>query len=203
MKVTCPCCGKERNAAELLALESSLSSGPWWAEPGWTVEAAKRQKLRWACRECLKSRRATRANTSAQAFCDHPPHLAYFDERVICRGCNELFVFTASEQRTWFERFKFLVQSKAVRCAKCRRSRREHAKRQTELRRIMKSLDETSAAQLAKAAYALMAVGSHQKAAVFLRRATNLAATPAARADFIRELETLTPRVHSNGVHRT
>lgn len=131
------------------------------------------------------------ANPAQQAFCDHAPHLAYFDERVICRSCNETFVFTTTEQRTWYERFKFLVQSKAVRCARCRRSQREHAKRQTELTRIMKSLDEKSADSLAHAARALIAVGSHQKAAVFLRRASKLATTVGARADFIRELETI------------
>ncbi|PZR04594.1 MAG: hypothetical protein DI536_33915 [Archangium gephyra] len=191
MKLTCPCCGKQRNEAELLALEKSLSSSPWWAEPGWTVESAKRGLLKWACRECLSSRRAVLANPAQQAFCDHAPHLAYFDERISCRGCHETFVFTVSEQRTWYERFKFLVQSKAVRCARCRRSRREYARRQTELTRIMKSLDETSAESLARAARALIGVGSHRKAALFLRRASKLAKTAGERADFIRQLETL------------
>lgn len=162
---------------------------PWWAEPGWTVAAAKRGLLKWACEYCLRAGVALRASPAAQTFCDHPPYFAYVDEALSCRSCSKPFVFTAKEQLTWYERYKFLVQSRAVRCVACRRAKREHARRQTELSRVMSTLDEKDPAQLANAARALLAVGSHQKAALFLRRAVKATRDAGERADLIRELE--------------
>lgn len=194
MKIPCPCCGKSRNEEELLALEAVLGAkraNPWWSEPGWTVAAARTGSIRWACRTCLKSRKAVLASPWLQVFCDHPPLLAYAPMTTQCRSCAVDFVFSPGEQRHWYEQLKFLVQSKPVRCAKCRRSKRETARRQTELTRIMKTLDEGDPLALARAATALLAVGSRQKAALFLRRARNLARTPNEKADFIRQLESL------------
>ncbi len=194
MKVTCPCCGQQRSPDELLAQEEVLASkraSPWWSEPGWTISAARTGSIRWACRTCLKSRKALLASPWLQVFCDHPPLLAYVPMTTRCRSCEVDFVFSASEQRYWYEQLKFLVQSKPVRCATCRRSKREHARQQTELTRIMKTLDERDPAQLARAATALLAVGSRRQAALFLRRARTLARTPNEKADFIRQLESL------------
>jgi hypothetical protein len=56
-------------------------------------------------------------------FC-HVPRYFYVDERKLCVQCGEPFVFSAKEQKYWYETLKFNFNSVAVRCAACRRKRR-------------------------------------------------------------------------------
>ncbi len=43
----------------------------------------------------------------------------YEDQTFTCRGCQEKFVFTASEQRAWYEHFKIPIHAGRVRCPDC------------------------------------------------------------------------------------
>ena len=138
-KVTCPCCGKDRDVVggtPLLQLEDKLRQAnltPWWkTSEGWSVEEAQKGKLQWACRYCLKSERAIEANPVVQKFCDYPPYLAYFDTKLRCEDCGSMFVFSAKEQQFWYENLKFWVQSRPKQCLDCRRARRERKREQNQ-----------------------------------------------------------------------
>lgn len=136
-KVTCPCCGKERNikSTPLLEIEQRLrekEKWPWWGSSGWSVREAKKGTLQWACGFCLKEGRAIASNPEAQTFCDYPPYLAYYDVTLRCGDCSAQFIFSAKEQQYWYEQLRFWVQSRPKQCAACRHTRRERNQKQGE-----------------------------------------------------------------------
>lgn len=56
----------------------------------------------------------------------YSPPLYYEDVRFKCRDCGQECVWTAEQQRLWYEEWAGPVQSTAVRCRACRqRLRRE------------------------------------------------------------------------------
>ena len=62
---------------------------------------------------------AVRADTSKQDFSVYPRHW-YLDATFCCFRCGRSFVFSADEQRYWYEELKFHVDSKAKHCGECR-----------------------------------------------------------------------------------
>lgn len=134
--LTCPCCKKKRDAAKetpLFQTESTLiqkNADPWKRKPGWSVEGAAKNKLRWACQFCLDAGRALAAQPWEQQFCDHQPYFAYYDAPEVCEDCGQPFVFGAKEQQFWYEERRFWVQSWPKHCVDCRRKRREQKKEQ-------------------------------------------------------------------------
>jgi hypothetical protein len=58
----------------------------------------------------------------------YSPKLYYEDTAFTCRDCGAKCVWTAEQQRRWYEEWKGPIQSRAVRCRVCRdRLRREKA----------------------------------------------------------------------------
>jgi tetratricopeptide (TPR) repeat protein len=62
-----------------------------------------------------------------QVFCPahQIPKYFYLDEGRACVQCGNDFVFTANEQRFWYETLKFNIDTVAIRCTRCRRGRRQ------------------------------------------------------------------------------
>lgn len=54
----------------------------------------------------------------------HTPRYFYLDQERECVQCGRGFVFSAAEQKYWYESLKFHFDSVAVRCPDCRRKRR-------------------------------------------------------------------------------
>jgi hypothetical protein len=109
------------NQVHELARKKSI----WWA-PGEDEILENLSKFQWACDSCLQSKRAIPANPAKQLFCDYPPYLSYFDKERTCETCGESFVFSASEQKFWYENLGFWVQSEAINCKSCRKKAREN-----------------------------------------------------------------------------
>jgi hypothetical protein len=87
---------------------------------------------------------AERADVSKQHYTMCPRHW-YVDATFICGDCDREFVFTAKEQRFWYEERGFFVDSLPKRCARCRKAQRtrvELRKRYDEL--IGEALDAAS-----------------------------------------------------------
>jgi Probable zinc-ribbon domain len=57
----------------------------------------------------------------------------YVDQPFSCRDCGKAEVWTATQQKWWYEVAKGEVWTNAIRCRACRRRERE---RQTEARRV-------------------------------------------------------------------
>ena len=49
------------------------------------------------------------------------PRPYYVDIKYKCRKCKVIFLFTAKEQKTWYEEYGFMNRSHPVNCYECRR----------------------------------------------------------------------------------
>lgn len=66
---------------------------------------------------------AIRANVAVQN-CSACPRHWYVDARFRCAECGAEFLWSAQEQRTWFETYKFWVDSQPRLCGHCSAKRR-------------------------------------------------------------------------------
>ena len=53
------------------------------------------------------------------------PRYWFVDVTCICGICRSRYVWSATEQKTWFEEWKFWVDSRPRHCQQCRRRRRQ------------------------------------------------------------------------------
>lgn len=65
---------------------------------------------------------AVRGDPRRQLFCCDVPRYFYVDLERTCRACGAAFVFSAREQRHWYETLGFRLDASAVRCLPCRRA---------------------------------------------------------------------------------
>jgi hypothetical protein len=68
--------------------------------------------------------KAVRADISKQDFSVCPRHW-YVDAAFRCARCDQTFVFSAEEQRFWYEELRFFVDALPKHCKACRRQLRE------------------------------------------------------------------------------
>lgn len=85
---------------------------------------------------------AVRASILKQNFTICPRHW-YIDATFHCSRCGESFVFTAEEQKYWYEELSFWIDSLPKECASCRRELRE-------LKALQQEYDRDIAAALLK-----------------------------------------------------
>lgn len=105
--------------------------------------------------------------------------------------CGKGFVFSAKEQRYWYEQLKFWVQSVPKQCPTCRRKIRRRKESQKKLGEALENLDPNDPDQLIKVAKCYLELGSVKKGADFLKRAKNRTQSPEARKKLIRQIEKL------------
>jgi hypothetical protein len=67
---------------------------------------------------------AVPAEVAAQDYSVAPRHW-YIDARFRCCECRAEFVWPTAEQKTWFEVYRFYVDSLPTRCRECRAKRRD------------------------------------------------------------------------------
>jgi hypothetical protein len=67
---------------------------------------------------------AIRANIALQDYTVCPRHW-YIDARFRCSECGADFLWSAQEQRTWFETYRFWIGSQPRLCRECRAKRRD------------------------------------------------------------------------------
>lgn len=67
----------------------------------------------------------------------YSPPLYYEDLRFTCRDCGAECIWTAEQQRLWYEEWGGLVQSTAIRCRACRQRVRREKLEQKEHMRLM------------------------------------------------------------------
>jgi hypothetical protein len=74
-------------------------------------------------------------NIELQVFCSfcHIPKYYYLDRERTCVQCGQDFIFSAKEQKFWYETLKFNFNSEAIRCMTCRKSKRTENSLQNQL----------------------------------------------------------------------
>jgi DNA-directed RNA polymerase subunit RPC12/RpoP len=199
--VRCPRCGEHRLVKPKLsplADEERLaghSATPWWAKSdGWSVGLARQNNLVWACDACAREGRAVPAKPWLQETAGSPPRFAYWDVPKICRSCGGDFVFSAAEQRRWYEEYKLPPNAEPVECRSCSSHRRLLATTNSELGAKLAALDPKNAQQLADIAALYVVLGSPRKAALYLRRAKNASRDPAQVAELLQRLASVEDR---------
>lgn len=186
----CGGCGKERDVDKqrgLLAVEAAWFKHdaarcsddprhPFYPLPdGMRRLAATRRDGRWfwACDECLKDRRAVRANPAKVTIGLGTPFAAYVDRPFRCGDCGVEAVFTAKEQLRWFEGLGFLIWVYPKQCPACRAKRRRRKLESKALADALKRLDPKDPAQLDAIAQLYEKLDSPKKAAEYRARAKN------------------------------
>ena len=81
---------------------------------------------------------ALKANVALQDYTVCPRHW-YVDAVFVCNACKREFSWSAMEQRTWFEEYRFYVDSRPTRCQECRRQRRQKDHLQKEYNKLVAS----------------------------------------------------------------
>jgi hypothetical protein len=78
---------------------------------------------------------AVRGDIRKQEYCKicHVPRYFYVDQTRTCAQCGREFVFSAKEQKYWYETLRFYFSSVARRCVSCRRKRRSERSLQQQL----------------------------------------------------------------------
>lgn len=85
---------------------------------------------------------AVRGDVRKQNLCFscHSPKYFYVDQYQVCIQCGKDFVFSAAEQKFWYETLGFYGTSVAIRCKECRRKKRTEASLSQQLQVIKKAL---------------------------------------------------------------
>lgn len=65
---------------------------------------------------------AVRGDPRRQLFCCDVPRYYYVDLERTCHDCRTPFVFSAREQKHWYETLGFRLDASATRCLPCRRA---------------------------------------------------------------------------------
>ncbi len=92
---------------------------------------------------------AVKADISRQDFSVCPRHW-YIDASFRCRRCGEEFLFSAIEQRFWYEECQFWIDSTPRECPSCRRELRDLKALKQEYDRDVASVERRDVAPVRK-----------------------------------------------------
>lgn len=195
--LVCPCCGKDRNAANTPLYEQEMKNHysslhgrtpeeqreafmkmvPYFAMThnrfGTPEKNMANYLQQWACNACIQKGRAVPADVRRQYVMGMgSPMPSYMHLMFRCKKCKKEFLFAASEQRFWYEDLRLSIDIHPINCAACRKTVR-HAKylnaRLAELLKVKPLL----APQLEEIAKVYAEMGNEEKAALFERRHKN------------------------------
>jgi hypothetical protein len=127
----------------------------------------------WACDECLTSGRAIAADVTKVNVSMGAPFAAYVDRPFRCEDCHADVVFSASEQKHWYETLGFLIWVYPKQCIACRKKRHSKRRANQALAGALANLDTSDPTQLDAIAKLYDEIGSAKKAAEFRGRAKN------------------------------
>lgn len=106
---------------------------------------------------------AVRGEPRRQLFCCEVPRYFYVDADRICRDCGAPFVFSAREQKHWYETLGLRLDANAVRCLPCRRAFRRDKGIARALADASRALTEAPLHPPAVLAYARAAVAHAER----------------------------------------
>jgi hypothetical protein len=106
---------------------------------------------------------AVRGDPRRQLFCCEVPRYFYVDADRTCRDCGARFVFSAREQKHWYETLGFRLDANAVRCLPCRRAFRRDRGIARALSDASRALTEAPLHPPAVLAYARAAVAHAER----------------------------------------
>jgi hypothetical protein len=89
---------------------------------------------------------AVAGDPKKQNFCPlcHTPRYYYRDKNRDCVQCKKRFVFSAKEQKYWYESLGFYFDSVAIRCVTCRKRRRSEKTLHAQIAAAQAKLDDNA-----------------------------------------------------------
>ena len=97
----------------------------------------------------IKYETAVKANTDKQNYSVCPREW-YADAQFTCDVCKDDFIWTASEQKAWFEDYNFWVDSIPKNCAICRKEKRNFKKTKQEYDRLVNKARSSKNSEIKK-----------------------------------------------------
>ena len=118
-----------------------------------------------------------------------PEFFAYWDQKKRCTHCGASYLFTASEQKFWYEELRFFTRSEPTGCPDCRRKLRRHRSTNRKIAARLRSNEQKDWKALRELAQLYLQLGSKRSAIETLRRAKNLCSDEAALEALRKEIE--------------
>lgn len=90
-------------------------------------------------------RHAVEGDVARQIYCvaHDVPKYFYVDEQKTCVQCRQSFVFSAEEQKFWYESLQFNFNSTAIRCRNCRRQKQSERALREQIAQALQLLSES------------------------------------------------------------
>ena len=150
---------------------------------------------RWSgwivCPDCIREGRALRADPAKQNCGGLAgPILAFWDQTRLCGMCSTRYVFSAEEQRFWYETLQFFVESAPLQCQDCRRVVRQQKAAQRTLQRLLPLAPDAHWRLIEEVARAAADCGA-KNAREYLQQAKNRCDDPAEKARLTSDIATL------------
>ncbi len=155
-KLSCPGCAKQRGPSQLKRV---LFNASYQTDFAWL----KANPQRWACDLCLRDGGAVIANPKKQVFGLGSPYLAFIRRKCTCSACGKEFIFSAKEQKFWYEKLQFHLDSEPIRCATCRREYRKHRNINSQLSELLQNKATMTAADWLSVAEIYNKIGNQEK----------------------------------------
>jgi hypothetical protein len=103
-----------------------------------------------------------------------PVFSVYVDQKKRCQHCGASYLFTAAEQKFWYEELGFYTRSEPTGCHTCRRKLRHHRRANQLVAERLEAIDTKDWRALKELSHLYLQLGSKRKAIETLRRAKNL-----------------------------
>lgn len=176
-QLICPVCKKEvRPTLTRLQQMEGRMNARWLNGSSLVEKAIKKEFNEWACIHCEHAKRAVFPDYSKQNYGLGGPILFYMTKEMNCDTCKKDFIFTAEDQRFWYEDLFFNDGSYPKNCLSCRKETRKIKALHKQLAELLHG-DPKTAEQMAVIAKIYEQLGIEEKAKLYLARAKNLERT--------------------------
>ena len=187
MKAHCKVCNSQVDASKMKHVFKSFTFDGQIQKKGSSledsfIEIVKRypDMYQWACDECIKARKALVGNPKKQFYTfTYPwdtasPFFAYYDKSFRCQSCKEKFTFSKEEQQHWYEDLNFVVYSKPINCATCRKEIRASKNLNKELSDLLREGKPKDVEKLQRIAQIYKEMDKPEKMKAYLSAADKL-----------------------------
>ena len=173
-ELVCPLCKKKTQVEQTRLQQISIWLSTNFSYPAdYYLKEAKAGRFKdWACRSCESNGHAIVPDYSKQNYGYGGPILMYVNKDLNCETCKKEFIFSAKEQKFWYEDLHFNYCAYPKSCAPCRKKIREPRILNTKLGKLLNSKDE-SLETLTAIADIYTKLGIQTKAEIFYARAKN------------------------------
>ncbi len=173
-KMKCPVCKKKKRLfdTDLIDIIAKASPNANHARM-WVKDVQDFQWTEWACKACVKSKKAIKADISKHTYIGSTEHYFYIDSQRKCTNCKKSYVFTASEQQFWYEIARLPTDATPEFCKTCRSENESKKNAQSALMDLLPQLNPEDPEIQRHVSDIVKAIGSEEKAAELLQNAKN------------------------------